>query len=615
MKARPNWGNVIPLLAVLVIAAIARIGVLLAMRDDLIVRIPVSDAAYYYSTAQALAEGEGWHHPIHFFGPVYPWLLSGLFRLAPQNTETVQWAQLLLGLGTTALVFLLARRLDPRAGLPAGLLYAMTGTVLFFENQILMESLLAFLLCCFIFFGGHAHRAPILSMGAAGLSLGLATAGRPIYLLLLPVLVLIQRRESHYSTWRQTGFWLAIVFFALVVIPPSLRNSLATGRLSFVTVSGGLNLYIGNNPTATGRWTLPHDVRFLEQDPTGVAAASRIAGRNLDRGEASRLFASRALDFMRAQPIEAAALVLRKAGYLISPDENPQIVSFDDARERYTILRLLGLVGFPLLLPLALVGATRRGGSRETWFLALAVLGTGALVHLIFFSTSRYRFPLLPALTVFAGAGVIRIIDLLRRRGERPLILLPLVAAVGLLIIAPRYDRAESQVWSAYQAGIRLLEIGSTRAAGEMFRAALEVNPRHGESWHNLAVCTSREGRPAEAIDLYRTALSHLGESPMTLYNLGVLHGRMGMDETALSYMDRSLRVDPTLHLVRVDRGVALYRLGRVEEAFAEWRRVAREEPGNANLHQTLARLQTTGVELPRDLLQIAVKPKNESSN
>jgi hypothetical protein len=40
--------------------------------------------------------------------PLYPFLLSGLFRLAPDTIEAAQWGQLVLGLGTTSMVYLAA---------------------------------------------------------------------------------------------------------------------------------------------------------------------------------------------------------------------------------------------------------------------------------------------------------------------------------------------------------------------------------------------------------------------------------------------------------------------------------------------------------------------------
>jgi hypothetical protein len=66
--------------------------------------------------------------------------------------------------------------------------------------------------------------------------------------------------------------------------------------------------------------------------------------------------------------------------------------------------------------------------------------------------------------------------------------------------------------------------------------------------------------------------------------------------------------MDPGLHDIRVDRGVALYRLGRAEEAIADWRIVATEEPGSPSLQRTLARLVAMGIALPDDLKQIAMR-------
>ena len=233
---------------VLVVAATARIIALLALREDMAVRVPVSDAQHYLATAVALANGEGWPAGPYFMAPIYPLLLSFVFRFAPQQIETVQWVQLLLGLGTTSLVFFSALRLDRRAAVAAGLLYALCGPAIVFENLILMEALLALCLTAFILFAGREQES-LISIGGAGLAAGVATAGRPTYLLLLPLLLVLAARAGP-KLRRGPAIGVALLAFLVVVLPPTIRNWKETGRPGFVTVSGGLNLFLGNNPAA-----------------------------------------------------------------------------------------------------------------------------------------------------------------------------------------------------------------------------------------------------------------------------------------------------------------------------------------------------------------------------
>jgi tetratricopeptide (TPR) repeat protein len=536
--------------------------------------------------------------------PLYPFLLSGYFRLAPDTIEAVQWAQLVLGIATTALVFLAAQRIDRRAGIAAGILYALCAPAVVYENQILMESTLAFLLAAATLAIQEGRAPASVRTALGGLAIGAAAAGRPSYALVLPFFLVLGAREGGRKWWRTWSPWAGLALFALVVGPPSVHNLRSSGQVSFVTVRGGLNLFIGNNSAARGVYSEPPGL-FLERDITGAASASRMAGRRLDPAEASRFFASEARRYTLERPGDALGLLLRKAGYLLAPYEVPQIESVEDLRDTYVPLRVLAPIGFAVLFPLALLGGIRRIRTKRTAQMAAGILVAGAVVHIVFFSTGRYRAAMLPALAVLSGAGVTEILDLLLLRERRRWIRVawPLALGIGLMLLSPSYDRKKTRAWSLHQAGVRYDQIGATRAAEESYRQAVLVDSTSGESWHNLAVCQAKEGRLAEAIATNERALPLLRDHPLTLYNLGILYGRLGMDEKALPYLDRSLERDPTDHAVRVDRGVALYRLGRADEALEEWRRVAREDASSPALQRTMQRILASGGSLPPDLL------------
>jgi len=596
-------------IGVLATALIARLIVLLSLRGDLAIRVPLLDSLYYMTTASDLAHGKGWPPGPHFLAPIYPFLLSGLFRLVPARVEAVQWAQLVMGLATTSLVYLSARRISSVAALAAGLLYALCGPAIAYENQVLLESFLAFCLAGLIWLIGRDGSPSVSASGLGGLAVGLAAAARPTYALLLPlVLVLILRSEASGSR-RVRSLVLALIGFAFIVVPPSYRNLRETGRLSFVTTSGGINFYIGNHAGAKGIYSVPPGI-LQEKDPTGTRSASQMAGRTLTADEASRFFARLGWAFLVEHPGAAARLWLRKAGYMISPDEVPQIESVGELCGAHLSLRLFCLIGFPVLFLMALLGVAGRGRPSRTRLVSVAVLVAGAFSHLVFFSTGRYRAPLLPPLAILAGSGIAAGVEAARDRGRAAIRRVwPLGLGVLLLLAAPRYDRKAAHAWAKHQAGIRYERLGTYRAAELMYREALAADSTLGESWHNLAACEVREGRTAEAMTHYTKALGYLGENPVTLYNLAILYGGLGMDERALDFFDRAIRADPADLAVRVDRGVALYRLGRRQEAFGEWRQVAALSPGEPTLLQTLARLTSLGAPLPPDLNRISRNP------
>ncbi len=606
-KAPSDWSRAdsIHVAAVLSAALLARLVCLSTLRGDLSIRVPLLDARHYLDLATALARGGGWPAGPHFMSPIYTFILSGLFRVAPPSVETVQCAQLLFGVLTTCLVFLSARRFGRRAGLAAGLLYAFCGPAIVYENQVLLESLLALSLAALPYVVDRGARAGVVAAASSGLLVGIAGACRPTYMVLLAPILAVTTGMISKSTNRTSRTIAAVAGFLLVIAPPSIHNWRETGRPGLVTVSGGLNLYLGNNPGATGVYSRAPGV-YLENDITGARSASRMAGRPLDAEGASRFYARRARSFLFGNPLAAARLWLRKAGFLLGPDEVPQIESVAQLRKDHLSLRILGPVAFVLLFPLALLGAFWMRRPKRTWGMLLCVLGAGALAHLVFFSTGRYRAALLPAFAVLAGSGFTVLTAGVKDFPRGLARLWPAAFGIVILLAAPRVDIAKTRAWEYQQSGLRFDLIDAPRSAEQMYAKAVETDSNLGEAWHNLAASRAKQGRSAEAIADYEKALRHLGENPVTLYNLGVLYGRLGMDDRALSYMDRGVAADPQDPAIRVDRGVALFRLGRKDAAFAEWRRVAAEAPGTPSLGRTLGGLAASGVALPPDWASFA---------
>jgi 4-amino-4-deoxy-L-arabinose transferase-like glycosyltransferase len=95
-----------------------------------------------------------------------------------------------------------------------------------------------------------------------GVLLGLAALFRQNSLALLPVIWLwilwVQRasktRETAAPRARAWSTSLALAVGCMLAVAPSaMRHALISGEWIPITVGGGINLYIGNNPAANGR--------------------------------------------------------------------------------------------------------------------------------------------------------------------------------------------------------------------------------------------------------------------------------------------------------------------------------------------------------------------------
>jgi tetratricopeptide (TPR) repeat protein len=115
--------------------------------------------------------------------------------------------------------------------------------------------------------------------------------------------------------------------------------------------------------------------------------------------------------------------------------------------------------------------------------------------------------------------------------------------------------------------------------------------PTELERWTELAELLRRAGQIDRAADAYKVAVTL---DPYNLYlqsNLALLLMEMGETEDALRRFRAIVRIDSNLTDVWFNLGVAYANTGRYDEARAAWQRVARRQPRNAMIRESLARL------------------------
>jgi hypothetical protein len=157
---------------------------------------------------------------------------------------------------------------------------------------------------------------------------------------------------------------------ALVLLPWTLRNHRCFDRWIVTTTNGGINLYIGNNPSSTGGYYLP---------PEGErpSYAFQESGR----------WIREAVGYAAGHPGQTLARTGVKALKFWNPHHGDQFLVL--------VLFLLGWV--------RLARAGRIWDTRLIWVVGVPIVIT--LVHAVFFVQVRYMIPVLPMVCVVAAAG------------------------------------------------------------------------------------------------------------------------------------------------------------------------------------------------------------------
>lgn len=389
---------------------------LLIAAAGLLIRLPVStvgpfdaltaDSLTYMKLARNIEAGKGFTldgaTPDASRAPVYPYFIAAVSDY--QRLVPIQVWQSIIDAGSSAWVYAAAQAAaGPAVALASAALYAFHPVFIGYTRHILAESvffhlwLAALALMALAVFEKRAARKDLWAAGA-GLALGLAVLCRPAHIF-YPVLVV----GVFYFAARDRRRWLRMsalfaAFFAIAILPWTLRNWRAFHRVIPVMTGGGPAWYIGSLthfPTAAEVNALAEAHGHGPKDPGMDAVYNREAVKN----------------WKANWPALTAQLPWRLARFWTTSHsavyriEEPNSVYIDQGRWL--------TFGFKLLL-FALQGAIVLGGLygawrlRKRWRETLVFLLPPAYLSLHIFNDwypNRYHLSALPCLMILLFWG------------------------------------------------------------------------------------------------------------------------------------------------------------------------------------------------------------------
>ncbi len=429
----------------------------------------LGDENYYLQTAESLARGDGhragesrasWPPGQSFFlslfvrepGPAP----SAAGARGPGRHEAggrseadlrrMLRAQVALGSLLVLLSAGLGRALfDARTGLAAGALAAVDPTFIAFSHSLWSETLFAVAStgALWALVEGERRQSARLAV-ASGLLLGVAALTREIA---LPIAAAC----GFWWAWRAgperrpaalARAALLVGVAVLIVLPWSLRNYAVLGRAVPVSTAGWFNLREGN--TLSRRDWMRVDYGALR-----AFRARHFAIRDeLERADQAR---REALALIRSeQPGWIYKKTLRNLALLFGPDS---LLFYKLRMDAYgplppqlvRALLLATATGYAALFAAAVLGlaaAPARLGS-----LPLVAFAPAVAIHILANAHSRYRFPLMPLLMIYAGFALVHARALRRLARPRRLIPALLVLLFFAGVCVPPFLRTARALW------------------------------------------------------------------------------------------------------------------------------------------------------------------------
>lgn len=366
-----------------------------------------SDEKEYLSLAMKLAGGESFidsNGDWSTKAPLWPFLLSIMFRVFGDGLLIPQVAVCMLGAGSVFLTFKLGLQLlgNRFPALAAAGISALYPSFVVYSAILQTEALyIVFVLLAFIYVEQMRERPVTITGIFVGVFAALATMTRAVFfgffVMLLLVLVFMFRKELQ----RYAGALVAAgIVWMLLLIPWTIRNY--NIHETFVPISswGGISFMLGNNPYSTGTWSTKPG---FEEWFSTKAAENRIDLATSTEIQRSAFGTKLGLEFITSYPADAARLWLKKFYmHLVYP------ISNSDSNVLLQAVCVGGDIVLYLLGGLGLITIRDRWQRFLPLFMAILFF---TFLQIALHCEARYRLPIMPFVTIFAGLGVSLLVD------------------------------------------------------------------------------------------------------------------------------------------------------------------------------------------------------------
>jgi Flp pilus assembly protein TadD len=530
-----------------------------------------ADAMEYDKWARRILAGEWLWRELPIHAPLYPFCLAGMYSLTGVSIPAVRALQLGLDLLSLTLVALaLWRLVNARAALACAALWALYQPLIYYSAELFCEVLAVLLLSAVLLCWAVAHRPGgrgplrLWPLRLSALLCGLAAITHPLTLFLsLPYLGWVHWTLRARRTPRQRWVLATALagLFLLPIVPVTLRNAAVSGEFVPIQAHDGLNLYIGNNPEATGTCYVRPGPAFddLVNRPGRAGSTTQSAAR--------RYFQAAVVRFVVQQPLQAGRLLVRKALLTWNAADIPSGPDLPLLQALTAFMRV-PLLRFGFVAPLALAGwavAYRR--RRLVPFLWMPVFATAALALLV--TSGRYRLMMMPALIGGAALAVEGLWRAWQRDDQRTWMLAVVLSLAGLVVAyavpIPALPTAEAEaVVLLAEAAWRARDV---RQAEHFARYGLEAHPEDAALHHLLGNVLLEQGKTAAAVAALQRALQSEPGRCTAAVDLAIALAADGRDAAALAELDRAAKLTATSADVGYNQGVIYERQGRLDLA------------------------------------------------
>ena len=601
-----------PLYVVIAVAVIIRVLYFTCYLDSPLAGYYRADQQYYRSWAMDIADGDWIGEDGFEQGPLYPYLLAGVYNIFGMHDNVALVLQMTLGVVTCVLVYLCGRQLfDEQTAFIAGVATAMYGPLVFYECMI-MKSFLSPLLTmttlyCALRYVDHFNWAWLIGAGAA---IGLVCQIRENHvLLIIPVIMWVvyharkspsdEKEEPTEAAQPSLRLTLGVLIGALVLVmlPATIRNYAVAKEIIVVTSGGGEVFYLGNGPHATGYFSAPPFVKAspYQEHEDFREEARRQTEQDLTRAQSSRYWFRQGMVSALTNPVRTVWLTVVKASILLNDFEVPDSQYYAATRDFLQFLYLLP--SFGCIVGLGVFGIAVCWKNFGRYQLPILFVAAHVISVLLFYNFGRFRVGMVPVLILFAVHGCLWIIAAIKNApeygsGKAVTAALVVVVVTVLAFVRPlnyslmTYEIDRENLKSRLAMRQQKLALAQRHFTNALSLCTTEYT--QAVAHRNLGDVMHQRGNVDDAIAQYSKSLELDSESAETLQRLGDLLHRRGDSDGALDRYYAARDLDPKYIPAYIGLAAVLLERGDFKAAERSLNSAMEVQPDQAQLHSLL---------------------------
>lgn len=579
-------------IAVFVLAFCVRGIYLCESSDNPTFYAPVVDSLTYEQMAKGLVE-EGKLTDEFFWQPLfYPMMLAGVYKLTGSIILVMKILQAVLGAVTCVLVYHLGKKLlGIKGGVIAGVITAVYMPLVFFEGELLVAGWAAFWAVVLVLAFLRARERPsFLNLILVGFCGVMSIVARPVFLPFFAVACvwltvgLLKDKTGLGRILLAAGG--VLLGFWIIGAPVEYLSYRVTGRARLLPHSGGINFYVGNNPNYSDTINTRPGIGWKK-----LTELPRQHGIE-DRHGMEEFFFNKTVAYAKSEPLSFLKGMVYKTAQFMNSREMPRNVDVYLFSRWSGLLKVgmwkAGRFGFPfgILLPLAVLGLVHRW-RKWPMVLWLFILFYPAAVILVFV-TSRYRVPITGVVSIFAAAGLLSVMEVIRNRQWVTITIVAAACAVCWGAGQFYEEKLDYEPELYYGLGDSLDKHDQTKAGIEAYRKAVNLRRDYVEAQHNLGLLLYDVGRPEEASKHYKVALESDPDNAAIHDDLGMVYFAMRRVHEAIAEYRKAIELDPEESRPYDNMGTALLNVNKVDEAVLYYKKAAELSPDDPVTHNNI---------------------------